>query len=54
MPGSDGGMSAERAAEMQAMYGSDVVYLLGGSLLCYGDRIGDAITEMPDALRQSN
>lgn len=46
LPSPGGGMSPERAAEMQAMYGQDVVYLLGGSLLRYGDRIGEGIKLM--------
>ena len=43
-------MSVERAGEMKHMYGDDVVFLLGGSLLRYGDRIGDAIVAMREAL----
>jgi len=45
-PSPGGGMSADRAAEMQAMYGDDVIYLLGGSLLRHADRIGEAISAM--------
>lgn len=43
-------MSADRAAEMQVMYGRDVVYLLGGSLLRHADRIGEAIGAMRKVL----
>lgn len=50
MPSPGGGMSVDRAADMAAMYGDDVVYLLGGSLLREGDRIGDAVAEMRRAL----
>ena len=39
-------MSPDRVAEMDAMYGPDVVYLLGGSLLRHGDRIGDTIRDI--------
>lgn len=49
-PSPGGGMSVERAAGMKRMYGGDVVFLLGGSLLRYGDRIGDAIVAMRKAL----
>ena len=45
-PSPGGGMSPDRAAEMQAMYGDDVVFLLGGSLLRHGDRIGEAVAEL--------
>jgi ribulose-bisphosphate carboxylase large chain len=43
-------MSVERAADMARMYGEDVVYLLGGSLLRLGDRIGAGIAAMRAAL----
>jgi ribulose-bisphosphate carboxylase large chain len=42
-PSPGGGMSVARAAEMRAMYGDNVVYLLGGSLLRHIDRIGDTL-----------
>jgi ribulose-bisphosphate carboxylase large chain len=32
------------------MYGQDVVYLLGGSLLRHGERSGEAVREMRAAL----
>jgi len=51
-PSPGGGMSVEKAPEMKQMYGSDVVYLLGGSLLRYREKIGDGIREMRDALDQ--
>lgn len=50
LPSPGGGMSVERAADMAAMYGDDVVYLLGGSLLRLGDQIGDGIRAMRAAL----
>lgn len=50
LPSPGGGMNVERAAEMAAMYGPDVVYLLGGSLLRYGDRIGEAVRAMRESL----
>lgn len=50
LPSPGGGMSADRAAEMQAMYGHDVAYLLGGSLLRHTDQIGEAIAAMRKVL----
>ena len=50
LPSPGGGMSVSRAADMVAMYGPDIVYLLGGSLLRHGDRIGEAVQEMRAAL----
>ncbi|MBL1421890.1 MAG: ribulose 1,5-bisphosphate carboxylase [Alphaproteobacteria bacterium] len=50
MPSPGGGMTKERAADLKTMYGDDVVLLLGGSLLRYGDKIGDGIKEMRTAL----
>lgn len=50
LPSPGGGMSVERAPDMRAMYGDDVLYLLGGSLLRHGDGIGDAIQAMRSAL----
>jgi len=50
LPSPGGGMSVERAADMAGMYGEDVVYLLGGSLLRLGDRIGEGIAAMRAAL----
>ncbi len=49
-PSPGGGMSKDRAGDMISMYGNDVVYLLGGSLLRYGDKIGEGIKEMRAAL----
>ncbi|MHA3914092.1 RuBisCO large subunit C-terminal-like domain-containing protein [Halovulum sp. GXIMD14793] len=46
LPSPGGGMSIERLPDMMQLYGPDCVYLLGGSLLRYGERIGDAIREM--------
>ncbi|MBS1167096.1 MAG: ribulose-bisphosphate carboxylase [Proteobacteria bacterium] len=45
-PSPGGGMSVDRASDMRGMYGDDVVYLLGGSLLRHLDRIGETIKEM--------
>lgn len=50
MPSPGGGMSVERAGEMAAMYGQDVVYLIGGSLLRHGERISEAVGAMRRAL----
>ena len=50
LPSPGGGMSVERMGEMREMYGENAVYLLGGGLLRYGDKIGDAIKQMRDAL----
>lgn len=50
LPSPGGGMSADRAADMVGMYGEDVVYLLGGSLLRHGERIGEGIAAMRAAL----
>lgn len=50
LPSPGGGMSADRAADMVGMYGEDVVYLLGGSLLRHGDRIGEGIAAMRAAI----
>ena len=50
MPSPGGGMSVERAGDMVSMYGEDVVFLLGGSLLRAGDAIGDAVRAMRDGV----
>lgn len=50
LPSPGGGMTTERAAEMARMYGPDVVYLLGGSLLRLGDDIGSGIRDMRRAI----
>ena len=50
LPSPGGGMSIDRLPDMIKLYGHDCVYLLGGSLLRYGDRIGDALREMRAAL----
>lgn len=50
LPSPGGGMSIDRLPEMMRLYGTDCVYLLGGSLLRYGEKIGDAIREMRTAL----
>lgn len=50
LPSPGGGMSVERAADMAQMYGEDVAYLLGGSLLRLGERIEDGISAMRAAL----
>jgi len=50
LPSPGGGMSIDRLPDMLDLYGEDCVYLLGGSLLRYGDQIGDAIRRMREAL----
>mmetsp|Transcript_5455 Transcript_5455/g.8655 ORF Transcript_5455/g.8655 Transcript_5455/m.8655 type:complete len:376 (-) Transcript_5455:559-1686(-) len=50
LPSPGGGMSIDRLPDMAANYGDDCVYLLGGSLLRYGEEIGNAIQEMRAAL----
>ncbi|MDJ1007394.1 MAG: RuBisCO large subunit C-terminal-like domain-containing protein [Paracoccaceae bacterium] len=50
LPSPGGGMSVERAPDMAAMYGPDVVYLLGGSLLRHREKIGEAVRAMREAL----
>lgn len=52
MPSPGGGMSVDRAGDMVSMYGEDVVFLLGGSLLRAGHAIGDAVRAMRDAIDQ--
>jgi ribulose-bisphosphate carboxylase large chain len=54
LPSPGGGMSVSRAAEMQSMYGQDVVYLLGGSLLKDPPRINEAVAAMRRALDESS
>jgi ribulose-bisphosphate carboxylase large chain len=49
-PSIGGGMSLKTADKMKYMYGNDAVYLLGGSLLRYGDRIGEGILDIKKAL----
>ena len=53
LPSPGGGMTVDRMPDMMAMYGADCVYLLGGGLLRYGDKIGDAIRDMRRALDSS-
>ena len=50
LPSPGGGMSVERLPEMVQMYGENCLYLLGGGLLRYGDRIGEGILAMRKAL----
>ena len=50
LPSPGGGMTLDRLPDMMRLYGPDCVYLLGGSLLRYGDRIGDAVAAMRAAL----
>lgn len=50
LPSPGGGMSIDRLPDMMEHYGEDCVYLLGGSLLRYGEDIGSAIKEMRVAL----
>ncbi|MEO9825084.1 MAG: RuBisCO large subunit C-terminal-like domain-containing protein [Paracoccaceae bacterium] len=50
LPSPGGGMSLNRLPEMYSVYGDDCVYLLGGNLLRYGSKIGNAITDMRNVL----
>ena len=50
LPSPGGGMSVARARDMQDMYGQDVVYLLGGSLLKDPAQIDMAVADMRKAL----
>lgn len=54
MPSPGGGMSVDRAADMLRMYGENVVYLLGGSLLADPGRIDRAVAAMRDAVDLAN
>ena len=53
LPSPGGGMSIDRLPDMMDLYGRDCVYLLGGSLLRYGDDIGDAIKDMRERLSEA-
>ena len=46
LPSPGGGMTPERAGDMLAMHGPDAVFLLGGSLLRHGARIGQAVADL--------
>lgn len=50
LPSPGGGMSIDRMKEMHNVYGDECVYLVGGSLLRFGDKVGDAIRQMRNAL----
>lgn len=50
LPSPGGGMSVDRAADMVAMYGEDVVFLLGGSLLADPPNIDRAVGLMRAAV----
>ncbi|TKW64902.1 MAG: ribulose 1,5-bisphosphate carboxylase [Paracoccus denitrificans] len=50
MPSPGGGMSVDRASDMVGMYGEDVVYLLGGSLLADPPNIDRAVAAMRTAV----
>jgi ribulose-bisphosphate carboxylase large chain len=50
-PSIGGGMSIKTANDMRKMYGNDAVYLLGGSLLRYGDQIGKGIIEIKKGIK---
>ncbi|WP_162653440.1 RuBisCO large subunit C-terminal-like domain-containing protein [Lentilitoribacter sp. Alg239-R112] len=50
LPSPGGGMSLERLPEMHDIYGDDCVYLVGGSLLRFRDKIKVAIEQMRTAL----
>lgn len=49
-PSPGGGMSLESAPTMLKLYGSDAVYLLGGSLLRLGTEMGPAIGRLRNSL----
>jgi len=51
LPSPGGGMVVSRMPELMQIYGEDCVYLLGGGLLRYGDRIGDGVREMRATLQ---
>ncbi len=50
LPSPGGGMSVDRARDMVAMYGQDVVFLLGGSLLADPPNIDRAVAAMRQAV----
>lgn len=50
LPSPGGGMTIDRMPELIDLYGADTVFLLGGNLLQFGDRIGDGIRQMRAAL----
>lgn len=52
LPSPGGGMSIDRLPEMYRVYGNDCVYLLGGNLLRFGPKIGNAIAEMRTLLQE--
>lgn len=54
LPSPGGGMSVSRAADMVAMYGGDVVYLLGGSLLADPPHIDRAVALMRQAVDRAD
>lgn len=49
-PSPGGGMTLERVPEMRAMFGDDVVYLLGGSLLRHGSAMPGVIRALRTSL----
>lgn len=53
LPSPGGGMTPERMPEMIDMYGEDSVYLLGGSILRAGARMGDTIRELRNIIDKS-
>ncbi len=53
LPSPGGGMSVSRAADMVRMYGEDVVYLIGGSLLADPPNIDRAVAAMRAAVDQA-
>ncbi|HFB2048612.1 MAG: ribulose 1,5-bisphosphate carboxylase [Hyphomicrobiaceae bacterium] len=50
MPSPGGGMSIDRIPELHQLYNDDCVYLLGGELLRYGERIDQGISAVREAL----
>lgn len=49
-PSPGGGMTLSRVPDMRQMYGDEVVYLLGGSLLRFGNEMPAAIRALRDSL----
>lgn len=52
-PSPGGGMSEERSGDILDMYGEDAVFLLGGSLLRHGSRMGQVISRLRAKLEPS-
>ncbi|MEN2494763.1 MAG: 5-methylthioribulose-1-phosphate isomerase [Hyphomicrobiaceae bacterium hypho_1] len=50
MPCPGGGMTVKLVSELQKLYKENCIYLLGGELLRYGDKIGDGIIKIRQVL----